>query len=62
VDSGSIGLIRAEYADPEKLARAVGLGLGHVHTLSDEVNHYDCYDEGGVLNFYTVVIDTAGEE
>jgi hypothetical protein len=60
VDSGGIGAIRAEDADPEKLADAVTHGLGHVHDFPYELDGSDADDTDGVLIIGGVVIDTSG--
>lgn len=65
VDSGTIGCIRAEFADPEKLADAVARGLGHLHEFDAEFSGFGyCGDDEGTLWFDTangsVEIATAG--
>jgi hypothetical protein len=65
VDSGTIGCIRTDYADPEKLADAVARGLGHLHEFDAEFNGCGyCGDDEGTLWFDTatgsVEIATAG--
>jgi hypothetical protein len=60
VDSGSIGAIRADYVDPNKLAKVIEQGLGHIHEFPVVIDGIDCYEENGRLHFYTVCIDTMG--
>ena len=36
VDSGGIGCIRVDHANPEKLADAVERGLGHIHEFEEQ--------------------------
>jgi hypothetical protein len=35
VDSGSIGCIRVDHVDPERLHKSVQMGLGHIHEFDD---------------------------
>ena len=64
VDSGTIGCIRTDYADPEKLADAVARGLGHLHQFDDDFSCSYCGNDNGTLWFDTaegcVEIMTAG--
>lgn len=68
VDSGTIGCIRTDYADPEKLADAVARGLGHLHEFAEDLDScYSSYcggDDDGTLWFETttgtVEIQTGG--
>ena len=65
VDSGTIGCIRTDYADPEKLADAVARGLGHLHEFDAEFSGCGyCGDDEGTLWFDTatgtVEIQTGG--
>ena len=61
VDSGGIGAIRVDHANPEKLADAVARGLGHIHEFEEVPS--SGYD-GGVIFFCDhtnqVEIQTAG--
>ena len=63
VDSGSIGAIKVDDIRDPEFARIVEEGLGHIHEFPAEIDSMDCYAEGenlGILNFYTVQIDTEG--
>jgi len=63
VDSGGIGAIRTDHANPEKLAEAVSRGLGHLHEMKvdeDGLTSGMCGYDKGVLYFDHVEIDTAG--
>ena len=65
VDSGTIGCIRTDYADPEKLADAVARGLGHLHEFHEEFCGYGyCGEDDGLIWFDTatglVEIQTGG--
>ncbi len=60
VDSGGIGAIRTDYANPEELADAVSRGLGHVHEFPCELDGMDAFEADGVLTIFDVVIDTSG--
>jgi len=63
VDSGGIGAIRVDHANPEKLAEAVELGLGHIHEMDvdDEgLTSGMCEYDSGLLYFGHVEIQTAG--
>jgi hypothetical protein len=60
VDSGGIGAIRTDYADPEKLADAVTHGLGHVLEFPCELDGMDAFEADGVLTIFDVIIDTSG--
>ena len=65
VDSGSIGAIKVDDIRDPELARIVEEGLGHIHEFPAEIDGMDCYAEGenlGILNFYTVQINTSGED
>jgi hypothetical protein len=62
VDSGTIGAIRVEdIQDVAGLASTIESGLGHIFDFPAEIDGIDCYSEDGVINIYTVRIDTAGE-
>ena len=65
VDSGGIGAIRVEHADPEKLAEAIEKGLGHIHEFTDldedGLTSGMCGYDNGTLWFHTVEIYTAGD-
>ena len=63
VDSGSLGAIKVDDIRDPEFARIVEQGLGHIHEFPAEIDGMDCYAEGenlGILNFYTVQIDTEG--
>lgn len=63
VDSGSLGAIKVDDIRDPEFARIVEEGLGHIHEFPAEIDGMDCYAEGesfGILNFYTVQIDTEG--
>ena len=63
VDSGTIGAIKVDDIRDPEFARIVEEGLGHIHEFPAEIDGMDCYAEGesfGILNFYTVQIDTEG--
>ena len=63
VDSGSLGAIKVEDIRDPEFARIIEEGLGHIHEFPAEIDGMDCYAEGesfGILNFYTVQIDTEG--
>jgi len=51
VDSGTIGCIRTDYADPEKLAEAVAKGLGHLHEFHEEFGISYCGEDNGLIWF-----------
>lgn len=56
VDSGTIGCIRTDYADPEKLADAVERGLGYLHEFDEDLDpNYSsfCGEEDGTIWFDT---------
>jgi hypothetical protein len=65
VDSGGIGAIRVEHANPEKLADAIERGLGHIHEFDDcdgeALTAGMCEYDNGTLYFGTVEIYTAGD-
>ena len=64
VDSGTIGAIKVDDIRDPNLAHAIEQGLGHIHEFPAEIDGMDCYVEGenlGILNFYTVQIDTEGD-
>jgi hypothetical protein len=65
VDSGSLGAIKVDDIRDPELARILDDGLGHIHEFPAEIDGMDCYAEGenlGILNFYTVQINTSGED
>jgi len=65
VDSGTIGAIKVEDIRDPEFVRVIEQGLGHVHEFPAEIDGMDCYVEGennGILNFYTVRIDTEGSD
>jgi hypothetical protein len=65
VDSGSIGAIKVDDIRHPGFAQVVERGLGHIHEFPAEIDEWDCFVEGengGVLNFGTVRIDTEGED
>jgi hypothetical protein len=64
VDSGSLGAIKVDDIRDPELARIVEEGHGHIHEFPAEIDGMDCYAEGeslGILNFYTVQINTEGD-
>ena len=59
VDSGTIGAIKVEdIHDLEGFNCTVNNGYGHVHEFPVEIDSFDCYYDGGVINIYSVSIDT----
>ena len=61
VDSGTIGAIKVDdIVDTTGLSNALGLGLGHIHEFPAEIEGFDCCYDEGVINIYSVSIDTAG--
>jgi len=64
VDSGTIGAIKVDDIRDPEFARIIEEGHGHIHEFPAELDDFDCYAEGpnrGILNFYTVQIDTEGD-
>jgi hypothetical protein len=64
VDSGSLGAIKVDDIRDPELTRIVEEGHGHIHEFPAEIDGTDCYAEGeslGILNFYTVQINTEGD-
>ena len=61
VDSGTIGAIKlSDILDPGS-EDIITAGLGHVHEFPAEINGFDCYYDEGVINIYSVSIETAPE-
>jgi hypothetical protein len=62
VDSGGIGCIRVDHADPQKLADAIERGLGHLHEFEEQPS--SGYDNGVIWfcdHTHQVEIQTAGD-
>jgi hypothetical protein len=61
VDSGTIGAIKlSDILDPGS-EDIINAGLGHVHEFPAEIDGFDCYYDEGVINIYSVSIDTAAD-